>query len=240
MSEKALEENVELSSLGPVRTWIVNHDRSWAFALLYVGLAVVLSIFVSLFWLIAIVALHLLLEVLKKHYLGYRGWHRLAWTLWDVKFDLALACLALALAAYSGATLGIAGAQSAGRAGVVAGRMSWLSRGLKVVRKPLFDLWFAVRIAIIRRVDMARAARAGALLGASAMAAADSHTAEPALARPPDHLPWQMPWTRGDRFALAMIAINLAAVLIAPWITSQTYPGLLEAFATKLHPWPSG
>jgi len=243
--------------LGPIKTWIVNHDRSLVFALVYVVSTIVLSVFISYFWLLALVGVHIIIEWLSKSYRGYR--YRLAWTLWDVKFDLALVCLAFALLSYTGISAGVAGAQSATRAGLLGGRLSaaiasrigflavageylaWIGRYLSRLA-PVFsrfgqlltrfgikviDVFFSARVALFRKADMARAA-----------ARKLPHEGEQTLAEAPTGLPWQRRLSSGDWFAISVIVINLIAVFSAPLITDHSYASLFQSLGVKLHPWP--
>lgn len=98
--------------------WIVNHDQSWLFVILYVGLAVVLSVWVSLFWLLFLAGAHFALEWVRHTLL--RGEHGVTVplnALWEVKLDLALVLAAVALALYMDVIFGVLGLQSAARAG---------------------------------------------------------------------------------------------------------------------------
>jgi hypothetical protein len=237
----------ELASLGAVRQWILAHDERFSFAAVYILLAVGLSLFVSLFWLLVIVAIHVVFEWLKKRYQGYeRMGHAAVWTLWDTKFDLALALFAFVLAAYAGVSFGVAGAQSAGRLGVLASRLGPITRGFAAARVILFRLWFAARVIIIRKADMARATALAKLAEQQAAAnAAENVTAEldgqnsaKNMGLIPQVLPWKTQWTRGDRIALAFIGLNVILLVLAPVVTDQTLPGMLVSFREKLHPWP--
>ncbi len=234
------------ASLGPVRTWILHHDRSLLFAVFYIGLTILLSVFISYFWLLAVVGVHVVLEWLKKGYLGYRpGLHRTAWTLWDTKFDLALVFLAFTLLSYTGIHAGVAGAQSASRVGLLGGRMAALSgrmapimarlARLGALLRPLgikaVDLFFSARVFLFRKADMARAkAHEGYLTPTSEI---EEEMSIPA------HLPWQRGLTGGAWFALIVIGFNLVAVLVSPLITDHSYVSLLQSLGAKLHPWPS-
>lgn len=241
-----------LGHLGPVHRWIVLHDRSVVFALLYVSLTIFLSVYVSYFWLIALVGLHLVLEWLKKGYLGYGGgWHRTAWTIWDTKFDIALVFLALTLLSYTGVAAGMAGAQSATRVGLLGGRLSavgarvspMLARFARagVVLRAMgiraVDLFFSARVILFRKADMARATKEEAFLARDLSAPADNEPPE-LSGEIPAHLPWQRALGGYGWFAIMLVVVNTIAVIAAPVVTEHTYPSLLEALATKLHPWP--
>lgn len=103
--------------------WIVHHDESWLFVAIYLGLAVGLSVFVSLFWLLVGGAFHLLLEFVRQaHY--HRGAGRvLLHSFWEIKMDLGLILLALSVVLYLEVVMGVLGLQSAARAAAV-GRMT--------------------------------------------------------------------------------------------------------------------
>lgn len=255
-----LTDSGPLADLGPVRTWIVRHDRSLVFATLYITLAIGLSVFVSYFWLLAVVAVHILLEWLKKGYLGYRpGAHRTAWTLWDTKYDIALVFLAFTLLSYTGIHAGVAGAQSASRVGLLGGRISALAAraGALFARMGRFlrfgsafrmlgvkavDVFFSARVFLFRKADMARAASDETYLeernGAAATLEAEERASDAELASIPEHLPWQRRLGGGAWFALIVITVNITAVLLSPVFTDHTYVTLFQSLGAKLHPWP--
>ncbi len=249
-----------LTHLGPMRTWIVRHDQSLVFATLYITLAIVLSVFVSYFWLLAVVAVHIGLEWLKKGYLGYRpGAHRTAWTLWDTKYDIALVFLAFTLLSYTGVHAGVAGAQSASRAGLLGGRISAMAAraGALFARMGRFlrvggafrmlgvkavDVFFSARVFLFRKADMARAASDETYLavrnGAADTLEAEARASDAELASIPEHLPWQRRLGGGAWFALIVITVNITAVLLSPVFTDHTYVTLFQSLGAKLHPWP--
>jgi len=111
---------------GPVRRWIVQHDDSWLFIVPYIGLAVVLSIAISLFWLVALVVAHFALEWVRQIYEAQNAGDQpgfgglLLRVLWELKLDLALIVFALVLAVYMEMALGVVGLGAAGRSGAMA------------------------------------------------------------------------------------------------------------------------
>jgi|GEM_PF-841260 len=241
-----------IGHLGPVPRWIVLHDRSVIFALAYVSLTIFLSVYVSYFWLVALVGLHLVLEWLKKGYLGYeRGLHRTAWTVWDTKFDIALIFLALTLLSYTGVGAGVAGAQSATRVSLMGGKLSalWARAAPLLARFARFgvvlramgiravDLFFSARVILFRKADMARASKQEAFLEQNPQAGADQPVPEDS-GRIPAHLPWQRALGGYGWFAVLLVVVNSVAVLLAPVVTEHTYPTLLQTLAAKFHPWP--
>ena len=241
-----------IGRLGPVPRWIVLHDRSVIFALAYVSLTIFLSVYVSYFWLVALVGLHVALEWLKKGYLGYqRGLHRAAWTVWDTKFDIALIFLALTLLSYTGVGAGVAGAQSATRVGLMGGKFSalWVRIAPLLARFARFgvvlramgiravDLFFSARVILFRKADMARASKQEAFLEQNPQTGAHQPVPEDS-GKIPSHLPWQRALGGYGWFAVLLVVVNSVAVLLAPVVTEHTYPTLLQTLAAKFHPWP--
>jgi hypothetical protein len=96
--------------------WVRDHDERWSFVVLYLGLAVGLSVFVSLFWLLVVGAVHFALECGRQaHYRNGRV-EVIGHALWEVKLDIGLILLALTLVLYIEVVLGLLGIQSAARA----------------------------------------------------------------------------------------------------------------------------
>ena len=102
-----------------LREWVREHDEKWLFVVLYLGLAVGLSVLVSLFWLVVVGVLHFILELFRQAH--YRDGARSVTlhALWEVKLDIALILLALMLVLYIEVVLGLLGIQSAARAAAV-------------------------------------------------------------------------------------------------------------------------
>jgi hypothetical protein len=228
-------EVTSLHSLKPWQVWIALHDHSLVFAALYVSLTILLSVFISYFWLAALIGVHIALEYLKKGYLRYpKGKVHIVWTLWDIKYDLALLCLATVLASYTGLSAGAAGAQSLSRIS----RMNLLVRYwkdivqfFKSLGKPVVDTVFSARVVLFRKADMQRARTLGIPLNLQV-------EREQASFEVPQALPWKLPLTKGDWFALGVIALNLSALIAAPWFTSHSYATLVNSLGAQFHPWP--
>lgn len=51
--------------------WVIRHDDSWLFTVLHIGLAVVLSIWIGLFWLVAVVVVHFAFEIVRQRSLNH-------------------------------------------------------------------------------------------------------------------------------------------------------------------------
>jgi hypothetical protein len=211
---------------GPVRTWIEEHDHSWLFVGVYLGLAVVLSVFVSLFWLVFMAAVHLLLECIRHYRPGWGARDILTHSLWEVKLDFALVLLALALVLYVDVVLGVLGIQSAARAAAVT------RAGAKTVTR--MAAWERYLRGFLVTIDeIVRISRAAVLLrrGRPVRVA----TAE---ARGP-MFPWAGPWGIGDRVSLGLIAICILLIAATPLLTHYDWNQTLTSLIIELRPFPS-
>lgn len=193
--------------------WVAEHDDSWLFTLAYVGLAVLLSLLISLFWLVAVVATHAALEWYALKHRGYPN-QRLGRTLWHLKLDLGLILFALALGLYLEALFGLAGLGAMARTGAQAGAR--------------FVAWkHALRGLLMTVDDAAQVARALAKRGAAEEA--------PDCPRVP---PWRQPWRRGDYASLGFAVLCLGLILLSPWLSGLGFEGALQTLLLDLHPWP--
>lgn len=226
---------------GPIRRWIIAHDDSWWFIIPYVGLAVVLSIVLSLFWLVAVVGAHFILEWLRQSYTAQtldlrRGpGDILLRVLWELKLDFGLVVFALALTLYMEMTLGVLGIGSAARATTMAGvragaRFSVMQQVLRGVLLSLDDMAQIIRALLNRR-------------NANSDADAKEVVAPVAADNPaPLENPWldRAQWGRGDYLTLGFGAGCLALVAAAPLLTGQDFNSVLVTIAAEMHPFPPG
>lgn len=207
------------------REWVVRHDDSWWFVGCYVGLAVALSLIISLFWLVAVVAVHGVLEWLRQRWIvpkppGSR-WLRVVW---ELKLDLALILFALALAAYMELVLGVAGLGAAARLGVQTGartgvRATGWSRALRGV--------------LLSLDDAAQLGRAVAGRGASdPEAAADVGSSADSMP------PWENRWAAVDHVAVWGGVVCLVLLFGAPLVTHHDASSLMNLLAGELKPFP--
>ena len=220
---KPLDSNASVSRPSALHAWVLAHDDSWLFIAPYIGLAVILSLMISLFWLLVVVAAHAALE----WYVHWREHpsvvHTAARVAWEIKLDLALVLFALALAIYMDYIMGAAGLSAAARAGArgvqATGRVIAWQRGLRAV--------------LLTLDDAAQVTRAAISSGQKAVAAA-----------PEPETPkrgwggWAAPWTVGDCISIGIGVICLGALAAAPALTGLATPEILAKLATELHPWP--
>jgi hypothetical protein len=207
------------------RAWVVRHDDSWLFTVLYVGLAVVLSIAISLFWLVAVVGAHALLEWVRQGQLAPGVPGALRRVAWELKLDLTLVLFALALAIYMDLILGVAGLGGAARLGASGARMVRAGGWARVIRGVLLSL-----------DDAAQLSRAAAGRLTRGRSAADPEEPAPEEV---DLRPWTSRWTAGDHVAIWLGVLCVTALLAAPALLDyHTWPTLGAALLNELHPWP--
>ncbi len=210
------------------REWVINHDESWLFVGLYVGLAVVLSIWISLFWLVVVVAVHAWFEWIRQSHLrtGFRP--RLLETLWEVKLDIALVIFALALSLYMEVILGIVGLHAASRAGAAT-----LRGGAR------FAAWEQVIRGFFLSVDdAAQVARALATRGNEDEELTEDEAE--VLTTPVSWWgSWAAPWGKGDWIAVGMVLVCVIFMLLATTLTDHTWATVAYTLFEELHPYPA-
>jgi hypothetical protein len=202
-----------------LQQWIAEHDDRWLFTLLYVGLAVVLSIWISLFWLVAVVAAHGLLEWWALRQRGEP--QRPSQVLWHLKLDIVLVLFALWLGLYLQTLFGVAGLGPLARTGAQAGTrfVAWQ----RALRGTLMTLDDAAQVA------RAVAARRGKANGAAA--AEREHVQAHAQVGG---------WSRGDWLTIAAGVLFALLIVLSPWLTEHDAGSALATVAADLHPWPGG
>jgi hypothetical protein len=196
---------------------------------MYLGASVILSIFISLFWLLFVIAIHFGFECYRQsHYIRDRR-NVLLHALWEVKLDIGLAALAFAVALYVDVIMGLLGIQSATRvaqAARVGARAAAWERNLRT---------FLLTIDEITRVSHAaytlglRHRRGGKSQGAAIV---------PAVARA-DVPAWRGRWGWGDRIGLALVTVGLTLIVLAPLLTPHDVAGSLMVILEQLKPFPA-
>lgn len=221
--------------------WIRQHDESWLFVLSYITLAVVLSVFISLFWLVVVVLVHFLFEVIRQS-ARFQTRGRIFWeALWEVKLDIALVLSAFVLALYMEALLGILGLRSASQAGVAASQSARLGariggweRAIRGILISVDDGAHAVR-PLMRRMNGRRNGGNGDEEkedpGEEAKKSRHGHDSTPFL---------YSSWTKGDYFTLSLLALMVVLMGLAPSLTEHTLLDSIHIVLEELHPFPPG
>ena len=214
---EAAAQHARKRRLTRIRAWFRDHDERASFTVIYITLALVLSMTISMFWLVAVVALHGVLEFWS---LGKQGIHdqRLARTLWHVKLDIVLVLAALWIGLYIDLLFGVAGLSAVARTGAQAGAriIAWQR---------------AVRGVLLTVDEAALAAKAA--LGRKAKGDGGSRRVQEAPLRP-----WQQRWSLGDRLTIGSAVALLGLILLSPVLTDYSLLEALAIIAEDLHPWP--
>lgn len=222
---------------GPIHAWIVNHDDSRLFIVAYIGLAVVLSAFVSLFWLVVVVGLHLCFEYTALRHAADE--HQSVWktAIWELRLDFALIAFAMVIALYMEFAIGVAGLRLAPRLGraVTVGsrgtaRFAVWSRMLRAVFLSLDDALQVLRAVVLRRGKKTQKAKPPAPSDESVQKASKTGGQEPANTPPR--------WTRGDYLIGAFFAVSVVLLLLTPFLTEHTLESAFDTILTEMHPWP--
>jgi hypothetical protein len=240
ITTQASSEATPAGATAGVRGFVYQHDQRWLFVLAYLGLAVVLSMAVSLFWLVVVAGVHFLLECGRQTMLG-RGGVRdvVSHALWEVKLDVGLVLLALVLALYMDVIFGILGLQSVARAGAVAragvrlgSRAAAWERNIRT-----FLLTVDEMARVVYGVVMVRrgAREAGEPVPGRVKAAA---AATKAMTPDPNLPPWRARWGIGDRIAISVLVMGLFMMVVAPLLTPHDVSGTVEVLREQLRPFP--
>jgi hypothetical protein len=250
----------------PIRDWIVRHDDSRAFTVLYIALALVLSLSIGLFWLVALVTVHFTFEYVRFRHEQAERPRALAQAAWALKLDFALVLFALVVTLYLQFVLGVLGIQAASRAGAAAKAGTKggarLAAWENVIRGALISVDDAARVVhaffVLRKrrapeplpstaamtgPTTASIADAPAMLAASVAAIDDRGTGhpgpdQPVAPRAPKAGRAAARLGRGDVFAFALAAACLLLIAAAPWL-GHDVDSVLATFAAELHPFPS-
>jgi len=200
--------------------WVAEHDDHWLFITLYIGLALVLSMTISLFWLVAVVAAHAVLEWFALERQGITD-RRPGRILWHLKLDIGLVLVALWLGLYIDVLFGLAGLGAAARAGAqTAARVVAWQRAIRGVLMTADEAALVVKAVATRKNGK------------------PPPQPEPSRDVTDDRPPWQRPWSRGDKFAVAFTVTCAVLILLTPVLTDHTIGSTLVVLAADLHPWP--
>jgi hypothetical protein len=200
------------------RRWLLDHDHRATFTVIYITLALVLSMAISMFWLVAVVAAHGLIEFWS---MGKEGIHeqRLGRTLWHIKLDIMLVLAALWLGLYIDLLFGMAGLSAAARTGAQISTR--------------FIAWQRTIRGVLLSVDEAALA-ARAALSRGEGGEGRSRRRRPVIPPPP----WRERWSWGDRLTLFTTLAFAVLILLSPWITDHSLSEALAILAGDLDPWP--
>jgi hypothetical protein len=213
-----------------LREWLRDHDDQWPFVVVYLLASVVLSIFISLFWLLVVIAVHFAFECYRQaHYIRGRS-GVLLHALWEVKLDIGLAALAFAVALYVDMIMGLLGIQSAARVAMatrVGARAAAWERNLRT---------FLLTIDEITRVSHAAYTLGTRRLRRTTGTAAQTAARVAHVGTVPA---WRARWGWGDRIGVALVSVAVALIVLAPLLTPHDVASSVSLILQQMRPFPS-
>lgn len=222
--------------------WIHTHDDCWFFVIAYIGLAVVLSTFISLFWLIAIVIFHGIFELIKFSSNTKNTPLLIKKVLWEIKLDIALIFFSFVIHLYLGFAMGVAGIGGISRAGAgIARAGSTAARATSATARTIqTSARVAPRVVIIQRT-----LRAGlmmldeAILVLRGIFFGNKSKKEKKEYKKQEKIKKDKKWSFGDWFTVSLGIISIILIFLAPVITEHdTYRLVLLQILEELHPFP--
>ncbi|MGF1650001.1 MAG: hypothetical protein ACFCUN_06090 [Hyphomicrobiaceae bacterium] len=204
--------------------WIREHDDRLSFVILYVGGAIILSIWLNLFWVAMLMVLHFTIEIARGLILDRRN--AVLHAIWEVKLDVALILFALTVALYAEHIFALLGLSQAARAGQAAKGVQFATRFAIIER--------AFRVFLMTIDDIAR------LVQVALKLRKQSSTTQPAKgveqAAPPMPADAAEQITTGDILILAFGAACVALILLMPMLTGVSFSEVIDQIARELSP----
>lgn len=216
----------------PVKRWITHHDERWSFILIYVGAAILLSIYANLFWIVMLMLGHYALEIWRHIVIGMKKPFLQA--LWHVKLDIALVLFAIVVSLYAEVVMAALGIGQAARAGQamrgaqVLTRFAIVERGLRIFFLTIDDI---TRIGIIIWKRMkGQNTKKTAVQMEQARELLKEEEAQIHASSDVERL------SKGDIFSLSFGTLCLSLILLSPWITGIGVSDTLTAIVNELTP----
>lgn len=213
--------DLSFAHASPFKHFIVNHDDSWVFTLLYVGLAVTLSMYISMFWLIVVAFVHGAFEWASLRLKGeYDG--LVVQVCWHLRLDIVLIVFALWLGVYIDVIFGALGLGAVARGGAQVGSrvLAWQ----RTVRGALLTLDDVVQV--LKAIVVSRSTKAKEPESASGHAEGFT-VSDKGIA-----------WGKADVVLVLTGVLLAASVIAAPLLTEMEVGEVLDKVAGDLHPWP--
>ena len=227
--------------LTKIINWIADHDNKKWFIVLYIGFSLVLSITISLFWLLLAVLVHFVFELIGQSKKKEGNQTILLESLWETKLDFALVIFALWLAVYLDFIFGVAGigaaarigAQTASRTGQVAGKATEVT-----VR---FAAWNRVIRAILLSVDDVANAIKAVYQGKKPKKKKTERISEnlpKEEIRLKNKSSWGYRWHTIDHVGVGLFIISLLLIVLAPILIDASYEKMKIILFEEFHPFP--
>ena len=219
------------------REYILDHDNRWSFILAYITLAVVLALWINLFWLAMVVAVHGVFEWVVHRQATRDKVAILSRVLWELKLDFGLILFGLALEVYMEVVLGVVGLGAAARAAAAGGRFAILQN---LLRGALLSVDDAAQV-----VRMVAAKKSGEGADGDLDVMSGPEVEEAVVESPVEELeggrlgPWKGPYSRGDVFSIGFGIFWLVMILLAPYLLADhNWATVWAAIGGQLDPWP--
>ncbi len=209
----------------PVKDWIYDHDDRWSFTILYVGGAILLSIYLNLFWVAMLMLVNFALKLTRNFMIVAPRPVLLA--IWQIKLDIALIAFAITITLYAEHVFAILGISRLARAGQamrgahLAARFGVIKRGLRVLFLIVDDLARLVH-AFVRAIRKQKT-----------LVNIDEHILEEITPHPTE--PWTNP-QKGDFFSIGFGTLCLLLILMAPLLTGIPFIDIAAQVAHELSP----
>jgi hypothetical protein len=224
--------------------WIVNHDSKTLFVILYIGLSIILSIAISLFWLLFVVLIHFAFELVTKSRLKTGKLNIFLESLWETKLDFALVVFALWLAIYLDFIFGVAGLGAMARGGAMAASRTGASAanvGGKVaqVSTRFAALQRAIRGILLSLDDVGNAAKSFFQRKKKTVVPAEDID-DGNIRNLPDTSgsSWAARWGVIDYIGVILFVLSAALILVAPSLTGLTWSEIIDITLKEFHPFP--
>lgn len=228
-SEKSLADNT-------FTRWVDRHDDTWLFTIIYVALAVTLSLSISLFWLFIVALAHSGLEWYALSRAGVTGFRsKIKKILWHIRLDLVVILFALWLGVYMTAIFGVLGISAVTRASTAA-RATTVARATPLHMHDFLNT-MSIIIDDIILVLRGFARRSPKEQQASPQAIAVEQVITPLVA--PVH-PWQQikGLGLGDKLLFIGAVALLATLMLSPILSPYSSTEVIEILTASLDPWP--
>jgi hypothetical protein len=227
--------------------WVLSHDEKIGFIFFYIGLSLILSLALGLFWLLLIVFLHWVLELVVHSYKSNNFFFALGNSFWEIKLDIGLVLMALWLAVYLDFIFGIAGLGVAARSVAQIGnhtlrsgsRLAGTSSNIakttvrfagwqRIIRSSLLSLDDLVQI--FRGIFKAKDKKADIKESTKSCSYPAEKNQDSAINL------WVGKWTNGDIASTAIIVVFASLLLMAPQMIGIPFDEVLQILIEELRP----
>ncbi|TAL40320.1 MAG: hypothetical protein EPN97_00070 [Alphaproteobacteria bacterium] len=196
-----------------IRKWVHEHDDRLSFILFYFGGAVLLGVFMNLFWVTALMMLHFAIEIPSN--IMRRAEAPVRDALWHIKFDIGLILFSLVIAVYMSKILAVLGITQAVRATRAVEGVRVLTRA-KVIEGAIRAFMMSIddAVGLMSRI----------------------HRGRKGLKKPPKKpAAWRNP-DAGDWCSLGFSFVQIILLLLAPLLTEHDVFDIGQIIAMEMTP----